>query len=59
MKVFGTGFGVYDFSIFKEAKLGELAGEAFIFAVLLINCVVFLNFIIAILADTYSELQDH
>lgn len=55
--MFGTGLGSYKLTIFKELKIGELFGEFFIIGALLLNGIILLNFIIAILADTYSKLS--
>ena len=55
--VFDTGLGNYDLAAFETLEMGELAGQVFIVLIVLINCVVLLNFIIAILADTYSKLS--
>lgn len=55
--VFDTGLGNYDFEVFKDLSLGESVGQIFILTAVIINCIVLLNFIIAILADTYSKLM--
>ena len=48
--------GNYDLSVFEKLSLGKYVGEAYVALAVLINSIVFLNFIIAILADTYSNL---
>ena len=55
--MFDTSMGNYDFADFEEATLGVLFGKVFITFCVLINAVIMLNFIIAILAGTYSVLQ--
>ncbi len=55
--MFSSGLGNYDLTVFTNSKLDQLVGEIFLVLAVLINCVVFLNFIIAILADTYSKLS--
>lgn len=54
---FGTGLGNYDYTVFAEAALGQTFGEIYVVFVVIINSIVLLNFIIAILADTYSKLS--
>ena len=54
---FGTGLASYNLTYFETLELGSVVGEIFTVCCLLINTVVFLNFIIAILADTYSKLS--
>lgn len=56
--IFGTSMGNYDFEDFNEFEYGKLVGQLFITGALLINNIVLLNFIIAILADTYSKLNE-
>ena len=46
----------YDFTEFEDLNLGPTVGKIFVVLSVLINAVVLLNFIIAILADTYSNL---
>ena len=46
----------YDFTEFEDLNLGPTVGKVFVVFSVLINAVVLLNFIIAILADTYSNL---
>ena len=55
--VFDTGLGNYDMSSFDDLSLGKIVGEVFLLFAVLVNCIVLLNFIIAILADTYSKLS--
>ena len=55
--MFGTGLGNYDLGAFENSQFDKLVGEIFIVIAVLINSVVLLNFIIAILADTYSKLS--
>jgi len=55
--IFGTGLGNYDLGNFDNSKYDKIIGEVFIVIAVLINSVVLLNFIIAILADTYSKLS--
>ena len=54
---FDTGLGNYDLTAFETLKMSELVGQVFLVIAVLINGVVLLNFIIAILADTYSKLS--
>ena len=56
--IFGTSLGSYDNSVFNELSYGKIVGESFITVAVLINNIVLLNFIIAILADTYSKLAN-
>ena len=46
----------YDFGEYEDLHLGPEVGKLFVVFSVLINAVVLLNFIIAILADTYSNL---
>ena len=55
--MFGTGLGEYDLEVFESLSLGPIVGEVYIVLAVIINCIVLLNFIIAILADTYSKLS--
>ena len=55
--VFDTGLGNYDMTSFDDLSLGKIVGEVFLLFAVLVNCIVLLNFIIAILADTYSKLS--
>ena len=57
LTMFSTGLGNYDYSIFNDLKLGAIWGQSFIVFAVLVNGIVLLNFIIAILADTYSKLS--
>ncbi len=52
--MFGTGLGNYDFN-FDGLSIGAKFGETFTIFAVIINSIVLLNFIIAILADTYSK----
>lgn len=56
--IFDTSFGNYDFSVFEgfTGFGGEVFCKIFITSTVLINNIVLLNFVIAILADTYSKL---
>lgn len=56
--IFDTSLGNYDFSVFDNytGAGGVVFGKLFITCTVLINNVVLLNFVIAILADTYSKL---
>lgn len=55
--MFGTGLGNYDLGAFDTLQIGPVVGEVYIILVVLINSIVLLNFIIAILADTYGKLS--
>ena len=55
--MFGTSMGNYKMSDFKTLAIGELVGQFFTVLAVLINSIVLVNFIIAILADTYSKLS--
>ena len=55
--MFGTGLGNYDLTVFEPLSIGPKVGEVYIIACLLINSIIMLNFIIAILADTYTKLS--
>ena len=54
--IFDTSLGNYDFSVFENYSRGKIVGELFTVFAVLINNIVLLNFVIAILADTYSKL---
>ena len=54
--MFGTGLGNYKLEVFDNESI-PLNGKVFIVICVIINSIVFLNFIIAILADTYSNLS--
>ena len=54
--MFGTGLGNYELKVFDNESV-PLNGKVFIVICVIINSIVFLNFIIAILADTYSKLS--
>ena len=56
---FDTGIGNYDFAPFDNLDLGPKIGKGFIILSAIINLVIMLNFIIAILADTYSNLSQN
>ena len=55
--IFGTGLGNYELGHFERSQFDKLVGEVYLVIAVLINTVVLLNFIIAILADTYSKLS--
>lgn len=57
--MFGTGLAEYDLSVFDDlpSEKAKLVGKSFITGSLIINSVVLLNFVIAILADTYGKLS--
>ena len=55
--MFGTGLGNYELKVFDNESLHPMIGKVFIVICVIINSIVFLNFIIAILADTYSKLS--
>lgn len=56
--MFGTGLADYDLSVFDDSdESTKLLGKGLISACLTINTVVLLNFVIAILADTYGKLS--
>ena len=55
--VFSTGIANYDMNVFDALEASEMLGRIFIAFAVLANCVVLLNFIIAILADTFSKLS--
>jgi len=57
LNMFGTGLGSYDLSDFAEMESGPELGEVITILAVIINNVVLLNFIIAILADTYGKLS--
>ena len=56
LSTFGTAMANYNFGEFEDLNLGPTVGKIFVVFSVLINAVVLLNFIIAILADTYSNL---
>ena len=53
--MFGSGLANYDLTVFKTLSLGEEYGQIFIIFIVIANSIIMLNFIIAILADTYSK----
>ena len=55
--MFGSSLGNYNLDDFESLEIGSLYGEFFIVVAVLINGIVLLNFIIAMLADTYSKLS--
>lgn len=55
--IFDTSLGNYDLSAFADLEAGEIVGQVYIVICVIINCIVLLNFIIAILADTYGKLS--
>jgi len=56
--MFGTGLGTYDLADFTKLDTGPPeSGEILTILAVIINNVVLLNFIVAILADTYSKLS--
>lgn len=57
LTMFGTGLGSYDLADFTDHELKAESGEVLTILAVIINNVVLLNFIIAILADTYSKLS--
>lgn len=57
--MFQTGVGEFDVSPFQELSFDAVFGEVFIYSVVIINCIVLVNFIIAILAATYGKLSDY
>ena len=56
--LFQAGLGEIDFEPFSNLTIGKIYGEIFLVFVVIINCIVLLNFIIAILAATYSKLSE-
>ena len=54
---FGTGLGNYDLTVFESLDIGEEWGQIFIICIVIINSIILVNFIIAILADTYSKFM--
>ena len=54
--IFDTSLGNYNFDVFENYSRGKIVGELFTVFAVLINNIVLLNFVIAILADTYSKL---
>ena len=56
LEMFGTGLGNYDLSVFADLSIGPKVGEVYMIVCLLINSIIMINFIIAILADTYAKL---
>ena len=54
---FGSGFGNYELEEFRESTYPEEFGKFFVVFTIIINSIILLNFIIAILADTYSTLS--
>ena len=57
--MFQTGVGEFDVSPFQELSFDAVFGEAFTYCVVIINCIVLVNFIIAILAATYGKLSEY
>ena len=55
--MFGSSLGNYSLEDFETLEIGSAVGEFYIVLAVLINSIVLLNFIIAILADTYSKLS--
>ena len=55
--MFGTGLGNYELEDFSQSQYPENFGKFFIVFAVIVNSIVLLNFIIAILADTYSKLS--
>lgn len=53
--MFDSGLANYDLTVFSELTIGEEYGQVFIIFIVIINAIIMLNFIIAILADTYSK----
>ena len=53
--MFDSGLANYDLTVFTELKIGEEYGQVFTIFIVIINAIIMLNFIIAILADTYSK----
>ena len=56
--LFQAALGEIDFEPFENLTIGKIYGEVFLVFVVIINCIVLLNFIIAILAATYSKLSE-
>ena len=56
--MFGTGLGNYEFEEFDESNFNPNIGKFFIVMAVIVNSIVLLNFIIAILAETYSRLSE-
>ena len=57
--IFDTSLGSYDFTVFDNLTVyNKRIGELFITVSVMINNIVLLNFVIAILADTYSKLAE-
>jgi len=54
--MFGTGMGNYDLD-FSGLPMDEKVGQVFTIVCVMVNSIVLLNFIIAILADTYTKLS--
>ena len=57
--MFQTGVGEFDVSPFQELSFDAVFGEAFTYCIVIINCIVLVNFIIAILAATYGKLSEY
>ena len=58
--MFNTGFGNYELleDSYSDYEHGEIVIQIVIIIAVLLNCILLLNFVIAMLADTYSKLTN-
>ena len=57
--LYGSALGGFDFEIFsKSNEYEEHVGKIYLFAYLLISAILLLNFLIAIMSDTYARLSE-
>ena len=58
--LYGSALGGFDFSIFSNSnEYDEHVGKIYLFIYLLISAILLLNFLIAIMSDTYARLSEY
>ncbi|CAI2358728.1 unnamed protein product [Moneuplotes crassus] len=58
--LYESALGGFDFSIFEDGTVSEpFVGKIFIGVYLLVSAILLLNFLIAIMSDTYAALKDY
>ena len=58
--LYGSALGGFDFNIFSQSnEYEEYVGKIYLFIYLLISAILLLNFLIAIMSDTYARLSEY
>ena len=59
LKIFNTAMATFEIAEFEDLRIGADTGKLYIALLSLINNIILLNFIVAILADTYTKFTEN